>query len=238
MDTLALEEAQKLADRLTLFMAEKHIKKCLCCAESMSMVSRTLNVRMADLLCKIARAVNKTQSNDVIPSHFTGTDRLDRVQYANINVLKKHGLIADLRLDEKTPHYCITRKGHDFVTGKISIPKTVWSFRNKTVRKSETCVTISDLSIEPYTDIRESLFFSPPTIDELDKVKVHFKVKKKARKNPCPNCETGEMKKQESVIYAGGVARILSTWNECHNCGFKRYGNALPGIPQSEIFGS
>lgn len=213
--------AEQLADLLTTFMVDHEVQKCMCCAESMSLLPRTLSRQMVDSLAKIARRVHETDENNVIPAEFTGDLRLNRTQYNNLNVLKKHGMIAKLKNQaDKKIHYCITRKGYQFITGQIAVPKTVWSFRNKTVRKSEDMVTVQDVWGEPYTDIRESLFFQPPAIDEVEKAKVHHKVKRKKRKNPCPNCATGELKKRMTAEIVNDVARP-TYFSVCNVCGFQ-----------------
>ena len=213
---------EQLADIVTNHMVENQAKKCLCCAESMSLLSRTMSRQMAGTLRKIAIRVQETDKNDVIPAEFTGDLFLNRTQYANLNVLQKHGLIAHLSIkDGNKRHYCMTRRGYDFITGKIQIPKTVYSLRNKLVRKSEDMVTITDILGEPYTDIRDGLFFNPPENNEVEQVRVYHKVKAKRRKNPCPNCPTGELKKRSIVDETFESTVRCHNEYHCTNCNYK-----------------
>lgn len=220
-ETITYEQAQKYAEIVTKYMVDNKVKNCLCCAESMGLVARTLSIQTVDALRKILVKVHTIQVNDVVPAEFVGELKLNRVQYNNLNVLKKHGLIAKLKAStDKRIRYCITRKGFDFITGRIEIPRTVWSFRNKTVRKSEEMIKVGDIMAEPPVDIRDSLFFDPPTENEADKALIFHKVKKKKRKHPCPNCEDGVIRKEPITRIEGNTAIILGHTEICNRCGW------------------
>jgi len=74
---------------------------------------------------------------------------------------------------------------------------------------------------EPYTDIRESLFFQPVEGEEIDTVRTYHKVKAKKRKNPCPNCQKGELRRKfiTDEIIENTVRGHQETW--CNTCDYR-----------------
>lgn len=194
---------EQIADILTNHMVENHTEKCLCCAESMKEISRDLSKNLVQGFRKMAEYVKETNENR-FTNHLVGKMfGLNEGQCCNLNILQKHGLIAIKTRGSidgvRGPWWVITSKGWSFLTGKISEPKTVYAFRNKkTIRVADDVrwMTIGEFEVEPF-EAGADLFTQVPTsLDAVETARVFHKVKAKRRKNPCPNCPTGELKRR------------------------------------------
>jgi len=74
---------------------------------------------------------------------------LTRNQWDNFQKMRYWGLVSKVGGD-RTGVWEITSLGRDFVEGRTSCKKSVWTYRGATVRTDGKDTFITDLNLEPY----------------------------------------------------------------------------------------
>lgn len=133
-------------------MEEQLTERCPHCGASMKMYWQRLTPLLVKTLVKIRSAIIAKGENKIHPHNEM---ELSTTEHMNMTKLRFHALIAKCKEDGKAErgYWLLTKRGNEFLNGKIQLPDKVLTFRNKVVRHSESLVSISDvLKSEPYVD--------------------------------------------------------------------------------------
>ena len=95
-------------------------------------------------------------------------DYLTKSEAGNFQKLRYHALIAKDR-DGNKGDWIFTRRGADWLKGKISIPKEVYVFRNRVVDHGKEYVELTDVlkGNDPYWESYETVVYYPVEDDDL-----------------------------------------------------------------------
>ena len=222
MATLTPAQAEQMAHELRDYMIEVGQKRCLCCVASMSKSTHHLTKVMVDALVKICRSVALSKLNDVRVDKLNGPLALTHIERCNFHKLRMHGLVAKVKVDGriKGGRWLVTHRGWQFIQGSLSVPKTVYSFRNHVISKEAEMLTVKDvIGEEPYCETVDDQLFIPLTDEDIEKLDV-ASYKNKRRKNPCPQCQKGQLKKRMRAEIVNGMAQP-EFWVECDHCKYK-----------------
>lgn len=130
--------------------------KCPHCGANMYIHGHRLSKGLINSLIKFKKAVIKNQKNLV---HLQDEVSLTKNEYNNFQKLRYHGLVAKC-LDSDTKerlsgYWLLTKRGNEFIKDAISLPHTVYTFRNKIVDKHPEKIKMSDVLKQvdmPYWD--------------------------------------------------------------------------------------
>lgn len=95
--------------------------------------------------------------------------RLSTVEQMNWTKLRFHGLVAKHKIDGvwQRGYWVITTRGFNFLYGRLSVPYSVRTFRNRVVEHSARFVTIRDVLGElPYFDSEFDYQLMPGKTDD------------------------------------------------------------------------
>lgn len=215
---------EQLADLLNEHMDKTAAKKCLCCTANMRRSRHNLGRIQVETLQKCLEIISQKNENMLLRKEFKNT--VDADEDGNWTKLRFLGLVAKYR-DKEGNHpqgaWVITRRGFNFMYGKEQVPSYVITFRNKIVERSPDFISVTDvMGSDFYCDTKENMFWEQVEADDLEHVRVHYKVKAKKRKNPCPNCATGELKTRFIVDEQTSDTSVRGH-NEvhCNKCSYK-----------------
>lgn len=108
-------------------------------------------------LVKLYVCVHKKNSNKV---HVSSELELSATEYNNFQKLRFHGLIA--HVPNAPGYWLLTKRGGQFLSGQIKIPRSVKIFRNKIQEHSSLLVTLTDvLHDQPFLDMRDDFVYEP-----------------------------------------------------------------------------
>lgn len=130
-------------------------KKCPHCGASMKMYWHRLNPGLVQALVKVYVRVIEKGENKVDKKELN----LTHSEYGNFQKLRFHALIAKYKEDGVWVRgsWLLTKRGKEFLTNGISIPRKVQTFRNKITDHSEDMVTVTDvIKDKPYWDTAET----------------------------------------------------------------------------------
>jgi len=198
-------------------------KHCESCGASLRKYSHRLTPILVKALIKFRTAVVKKNENKIhLINDLKGTpEELEPYEWKNWTKVRFHGLVAKYKTDGiwERGYWLITHRGAQFLNGEISIPKTVQTYRNVIVARSEDEVFIKDvMGSTPYVEALKDIEFSTPTDKEINVAIEKNKPKKNKIKNPCPKC--GEkMRLNIKVEYLGNVAKVVKKNLKCPKCG-------------------
>lgn len=117
------------------------MSKCPHCGASMKKYWHTLSKGLVDSFVEFARIVRTRQTNKV---HITKETNFNVNQWCNFKKLKYFGLIAKCKDGEKKSGYwLITRRGLEFLKGKVEVSKKVQTYRGVKVAESDEKTLIS-----------------------------------------------------------------------------------------------
>lgn len=227
MSEITYEQAQKYAEIVTKYMVDNRIKRCLCCQASMSKSTHHITRVMVDSLLKVCRSVAIKKMNDIRIDRLPWDLALTHIERCNFHKLRMHALVAKVRIDGKikSGRWLVTRRGWQFIQAKVMIPKTVYSFRNHIVSKSPEMVTVKDVvGHSPYCETVDDQLFTPVSEEEIERVEAKSHIKKKKRRNPCPNCDTGEIRNEPITAPSPDSNTLYLVGNReiCNRCGWKK----------------
>lgn len=133
---------------------------CECCGATISKSWRPLSPLLVRTLLKFRDGVFHKNENSI---HLQNDISLTKSEYNNFPQLRYHALVAKCKKSDgslKVGYWLLTKKGADFLNGKIKTPKKVLVFRNKIVQKSEEQVDVYQaLKSKPYTLTIETIEF-------------------------------------------------------------------------------
>lgn len=143
---------------------QNQVNKCPHCGASLKMFWHRLNGGMVSALVKFKRAVIEKDRNSLhLYKDLVGENRLTTQEQMNWTKLRFHGLVAKCKEDgaRKRGYWLLTKRGNDFLAGKIQIPKKVQTFRNKITAYDDEYVTVGDVIKQaPYWDTAEDYRFN------------------------------------------------------------------------------
>lgn len=177
----------------------------------------------ANALIKIYNRVVEKNKNFVdVPKEIPMT----KVEYTVYQKLHMHALIAKVKENGRVRKGCylITKRGAQFLRGEIQIPKSVQTFRDRIVGKSEDFITINDLLQEtPYWGDYENIKFEIADEQDLAEVPAVKRNTKRLKKGQtgCPNCGFA-LKKNATYVEnkETNSVSITEEWQECPECGY------------------
>lgn len=150
-------------------MSNTEITKCLHCGASLKQYWHRLTPLLVKSLVKLRAGVVENGENKV----YVNKDlELSTTESMNWTKLRFHGMIAKYMENGtwKRGYWLLTRKGADFLNGKIEVPVKVKTFRNKVIDHSTELVTVSDvMRSKPYLETIEIIEFD---YDYLDQTKL------------------------------------------------------------------
>lgn len=133
-------------------------KNCKCphCGANMYVHGHNLSKGLVHTLIKFKNRVIEKKENRV---HIKDELHLNNTQFGNYQKLRFHGLIAKcidpVTKQHEQGYWLLTKRGNEFVKNMISIPKKVYTFRNKIVDKDKDFVTMQQVlkdEMMPYWD--------------------------------------------------------------------------------------
>ena len=118
---------------------KKEPERCPHCGAKMAEYPITLRKGIVRALVKWAKAygLEYGEKADV---------NLSRGEYSNWAHLRYWGLIQRPKGDGRGGRWRCTQKGLDFLTGRISLPKKVWTWRNEVVREEGPATWVGDVT--------------------------------------------------------------------------------------------
>ena len=136
----------------------EEIKICEHCGQKIREYRVTITPMMIKTLVKFRMAVTDKGVNEVhILNDMKDKDyELTRHEWNNFSRLRFHALVA--KVENESGYWLITKRGADFLNGKIEIPKSVWVNNNKVVDHDDILVNVKDIAgslpyLEKFEDI-------------------------------------------------------------------------------------
>lgn len=208
--------------------------RCQCCGASMKKFWHKVTPGIAIALIKLNKAVNITGRNDVNIYRMPPDLTFEHTELTNWTKMRFNALVAKIRIagTVKRGHWCITRKGYQFLAGK-EIPQETQSFRNKVSAHSDVMVTISQVlrSHPKWQTIDQIRFdYAEPTIEmdedidgSLKAITVARRATRLKRGKPlCPSC--GNMLAVDITTQPNpadpNAVIIVAKKQVCRKCGY------------------
>lgn len=200
---------------------------CPECGSSTQRYWHKLTPGLVTTLVKVYAKVCEKQENKVEKSELD----LDHSEYGNFQKLRLHALIAKYKEDGRVHRgtWVITKRGADFLKGKIEIPDRVRTFLNRVEAHSDNMVNVTRVMAgnpywEEHSDFvnQESTlsFLSEPVVEQ---VSVVVKPTKKIKgKKYCPKCEA-QMKIDYSITNNFSGSELYKYRKEyiCPSCEYR-----------------
>lgn len=114
---------------------------CPHCGAGMKIHKQSLSLGLVNTFITFCRAVKGRMSTSL---HLQDDVGLDKNQYNNFQKLKYFGLVE--KDPNRTGNWIVTEKGIGFVSGRVTVPAVVKTFRNKVIEKGPRMAFISDFT--------------------------------------------------------------------------------------------
>lgn len=140
---------------------------CPCCGASLKMYWHRLTPILVKALRKFHDGVIVKQDNCIhLIKDLKGTSQeLGPYEWKNWTKLRFHGLVAKYKKNGvwKRGYWVLTKRGNDFLHGRIELPVSVLTFRNKIKEHAIDKVSIrevmnNDMYVEELNDIHFKLY--------------------------------------------------------------------------------
>lgn len=115
------------------------LRRCTACNSVLQGRWETLSPGLCRTLVKIIETVDRTGTNAV---HLQQDVDLSKNEFTNAQKLRYFGLIA--KVEDRSGHWLVTRRGREFATGVTRLPKKVYVFHNAVEGHSDELIGISD----------------------------------------------------------------------------------------------
>lgn len=112
---------------------------CPHCGASTNSYTHAITPGLVKILLKVYKHVVESGCNSLGMNELP----LTHSEYGNFQKLRFHALIA--KDDNEDKKWLVTTRGADFLKGKIQIPRTVETYRNRVTGHSEDHVTITQV---------------------------------------------------------------------------------------------
>jgi len=133
---------------------------CPHCGQPMREYKVGITKMMISTLVKFRMAIlDKGENKAHLLKDFEGKDyELTRHEWNNFTRLRFHALVAKVK--DEAGYWLLTKRGADFLNGKIEIPKEVWIRNNRVKDHSEELVNITDIVANaPYLEKLEDIVY-------------------------------------------------------------------------------
>jgi hypothetical protein len=133
---------------------------------------------MVGALEKASKYVYQHKNEFHLRKDLIGKNEFTKVEYNNFQKLRYHALVAKVkkRGAVKRGYWLITKRGFDFLAGRVSIPDRVQTFRNKITAHSTRLVFVKTIyGAMPYFD--EAYDYSLATEADLEGVQLSLHTK-------------------------------------------------------------
>lgn len=201
-------------------MSEQH--NCPHCGASLKKYWHKLTPGLVRALVKVYKVISEKSENCVSKDDLD----LTHSEYGNFQKLRFHALIAKYKVDGKWQRgkWLMTKRGGDFLKGKIAVPAKVQTFRNKVVAHDFQRVYVKDiLSVEPYFEHYEDFanqmdyFDLPEVLTTAPTVRTIIK----KRKRLFCSCGARVTKKIVMVGQTDDNRAITEQKTVCTGCGWE-----------------
>jgi hypothetical protein len=125
-------------------------KYCDYCGARMKMYWHSLTPGLVKTLVKIYKAVAQKGENKIHPHNEMN---LTTTEHMNMTKLRFHAMIAKYKENGEIErgYWLITKRGSDFLKGKINVPHRVQTYRNRVKAHDENYVYVKDvIGTEPF----------------------------------------------------------------------------------------
>ena len=140
---------------------KKEIKICECCGQKIREYQVTISPMMIKTLVKFRMAVMDKGQNEVhLLKDMDGKSyELTKHEWNNFSRLRFHALVAKVK--DESGYWLMTKRGADFLNGKIDLPKAVWVRDNRVIDHNEDVyVNIKDVvGTAPYLEKLEDIVY-------------------------------------------------------------------------------
>lgn len=136
------------------------IKTCPHCGQPIRQYRVGITKMMVNTLVKFRMAIlDKGENRIHLINDFEGKDyELTRHEWNNFTRCRFHALAVKVKDDPG--YWLLTRRGADFLNGKVAIPKEVWIQNNRVVEHSDELVNITDIVANaPYLEKLEDIVY-------------------------------------------------------------------------------
>jgi hypothetical protein len=136
------EDLRHLLDSLSDI---KRNDQCPYCGASLKEYWHKLTPMLVNGLVKMKQKILNKNENRI---HLQDDLSLSKTEYNNFQKLRFHGLIAHCKNEDgsrDSGYWLITKRGNDFLYGKIKVPARVKTFRNKVIDHDEKLVSIDEI---------------------------------------------------------------------------------------------
>lgn len=133
---------------------------CPHCGQSMREYKVSVTPILVKMLVKFRMAVLDKGENKVhLLKDMDGKDyELTKHEWNNFTRLRFHALAVKVK--DESGYWLMTKRGADFLNGKVEIPREVWIRNNRIVEHSENLIGIKDLlGISPYLEKLEDIVY-------------------------------------------------------------------------------
>lgn len=138
----------------------EEIKICEHCGQKIREYKVGISKMMINTLVKFRMAILEKGENRVhlLKDFENRRFELSRHEWNNFTRLRFHGLAV--KVENEAGYWLLTRRGADFLNGKVEIPKHVWVRNNKVVDHAEELVNIKDIwAYAPYIEKLEDIVY-------------------------------------------------------------------------------
>lgn len=139
---------------------QNQVKVCEHCGQKIREYRVGISPMMIKTLVKFRMAIlDKGENMAHLLKDFEGRDyELTRHEWNNFTRLRFHALTAKVK--DESGYWLLTKRGADFLNGKVEIPKYVWIRNNRVVDYSEEKVFIKDIiGSQPYMEKLEDIVY-------------------------------------------------------------------------------
>lgn len=170
---------------------------CPCCERPMRAYAKTLDKRLVLLAYDIVDHLEKQQKEKFKMNDVWALEADPVVAHRKICDANKLHYWDLVRQEKRGGAWKITRKGYEFLTGKIQLPKTVWVFNDRVVLEDDTMVHVGNVDERWQTSRADYVF---------DYVPQHYNTEPKV--GPLPPLETAPKASKRLVAVCNGESVI------------------------------
>jgi len=127
-------------------------KVCGACGASLKQYWHRLTPILVGSLVKMKRKIVEKNANKI---HLINDLSLSKTEYNNFQKLRFHGLVAKYKVDGiwERGYWLITKRGNEFVCGRLDVPSRVMTYRNVVVDHDKRLINIKSITgMQPYVE--------------------------------------------------------------------------------------
>lgn len=145
---------------------------CPHCGASLKSYWHRLSPILIYALIKFKKGVLTKGENKIhLIKDLQDENKLKPYEWKNWTKLRFHGLVAKYKIKDKWErgYWLLTKRGNDFLNGRIEIPNKVRTFRNKIIERGYNIVNIKDvIDSVPFNETIDSLEYDVVELDQFN----------------------------------------------------------------------